>query len=97
VRSPLLVEWAVNFVVIEELHRQLVIVTAAWTHSGRKCIKGSYTESKDNLRYGLKAVALLRTNPTLADHKETSWATLGEGKQPNSQWTLLYRFASAAW
>jgi len=56
---------------------------------------GKYTRSKDNKRYGLAAVDLLRANPSLAGDTDKMWQTImaGTDKQHNEQMCVV----SALW
>ena len=56
---------------------------------------GSYTRSKDNKRYALAAVNLLRTNPSIAGDTDKMWQAImaGTEKQHNEQMVVV----SALW
>jgi hypothetical protein len=46
---------------------------------------GRYTNSKDNKKYAVKAVALLRINPMLAQDENNLWRAVIEGQKHNNQ------------
>ena len=52
---------------------------------------GEYnTKMSDNKQYGLKAIAVLRSNPALADDQVLLWKKIGNEKlKPNSQMDVV--------
>ena len=52
---------------------------------------GEYnTKISDNKQYGLKAIAVLRSTPALADEQVLLWTKIGNGKlKPNSQMDVV--------
>lgn len=52
---------------------------------------GEYnTKMSDNKQYGLKAIAVLRSNPVLADDQMSLWKKIGnETLKPNSQMDVV--------
>ena len=52
---------------------------------------GRYTKSQSNKAYALKALSLLRNNPSLADDSEALWQRVMEGveKQHNQQMNVV--------
>jgi hypothetical protein len=52
---------------------------------------GEYTRSEKNRLYGLKALAILSTSPSLADDELSLWkrVTAGEEKVPNHQMDVV--------
>ena len=51
--------------------------------------RGEYTKSRDNKKYALAAVALLKSNPSLASDQDSLWSQVGEKKKPNSQMDVV--------
>jgi hypothetical protein len=52
---------------------------------------GNYTKSKKNKKYGLRAIEILKKNPSLAENEKSLWEYVmnGEHKTPNHQMDVV--------
>lgn len=51
--------------------------------------RGQYTQSRDNRRYAVDAVALIRVKPSLAENERLLWCAVAKGKRANSQMDVV--------